>query len=378
MLTYQDLAEVAAAPGKLFALSKRGRLYAVSADRSFQEGNVPSRAYWKRLASRDPGVDYVELQPNVRLGWGEKWTSISVGSNHLLALTNKGRTFSLPLNPAANSHRQLGTRQTFPVPATMAEAVRDGPTLPPASDPRFETKLTEIPALSGIRIAQIAASDRSSFVRTADGKVLGFGANDYGQIGLGNRTTVATIPTPVEIAARLTRLVLASRARTSRPVVRRHSSLSSARTATRSSSTSSRAVTARMERSEPACGPRLATSPPRSRRELAVRAFYITDDSLSGLQEYSEATQELVPLQITSISVSPSMNTHAFAVLDTLQSADPKGKKQNMFGKDVLVWGGNSKSFWRLGGAPVADPQSTTSSAPVSDPRSRRRRISQV
>lgn len=68
----------------------------------------------------------------------------------------------------------------------------------------------------------------------------------------------------------------------------------------------------------------------------------VTDSSLSGLQEYSEEAQALVPLQITSVSVSPSMNTHAFAVLDTLQSADPKGKKQNMFGKDVLVWGGNS------------------------------------
>lgn len=194
------MSELAAGPGKLFALSKRGRLYVVSADRSFQEAHVPSRAYWRRLASRAPGVDYVELQSNVRLGWGEKWTSIAVGTNHLLALTNKGRTFSLPLNPAANTHRQLGTRQTFPAPSSMAMAVIDGPQLPPASDPRFETKLTEIPALSGIQVAQIAASDRSSFVRTTDGKVLGFGANDYGQIGLGNRTTVSTVPTPVEIA----------------------------------------------------------------------------------------------------------------------------------------------------------------------------------
>lgn len=48
-----------------------------------------------------------------------------------------------------------------------------------------------------------------------------------------------------------------------------------------------------------------------------------------------------MPLQITSVSVSPSMNTHAIAVMDTLQSADPKGKKNDMFGKDVLVWGGN-------------------------------------
>ena len=40
--------------------------------------------------------------------------------------------------------------------------------------------LFEIPALSGIRISQIAAGSRTSFVRTSDGRVLGWGANEFG------------------------------------------------------------------------------------------------------------------------------------------------------------------------------------------------------
>lgn len=195
----KKLRTLAAAPGKLFGLSKSGRLYVVSADRSFQDGEKQSRGYWKKLTTRDPLVDFVELQTTSKLQWGEKWVDLSVGRHHLLAVTNQGRTFSLPLSPSANTHRQLGTKQTFTVPDTPTEALATGPALPPDSDPRFSTQLTEIPALSGIKIAQVAAGDRSSFVRTTEGRVLGFGANDNGQIGLGNNMTVATIPTPVEI-----------------------------------------------------------------------------------------------------------------------------------------------------------------------------------
>jgi hypothetical protein len=40
--------------------------------------------------------------------------------------------------------------------------------------------LFEIPALNGIRISQIATGSRTSFVRTSDGRVLGWGANEFG------------------------------------------------------------------------------------------------------------------------------------------------------------------------------------------------------
>jgi len=40
--------------------------------------------------------------------------------------------------------------------------------------------LFEIPALNGVRISQIATGSRTSFARTSDGRVLGWGANEFG------------------------------------------------------------------------------------------------------------------------------------------------------------------------------------------------------
>jgi hypothetical protein len=55
----------------------------------------------------------------------------------------------------------------------------------------------------------------------------------------------------------------------------------------------------------------------------------------------SEKEQGMIPLAVTSLSIAPSPATHVFAVLDTLRSADPRLVSKGLFGKDVLVWGGN-------------------------------------
>jgi len=47
---------------------------------------------------------------------------------------------------------------------------------------KFSDKFFEVPALRGINAVQIAACARSSFVRTDTGRVLGWGANDYGYV----------------------------------------------------------------------------------------------------------------------------------------------------------------------------------------------------
>ena len=49
-----------------------------------------------------------------------------------------------------------------------------------AKDLRGCNLLFEIPALNGIRISQIATGSRTSFARTSDGRVLGWGANEFG------------------------------------------------------------------------------------------------------------------------------------------------------------------------------------------------------
>lgn len=133
-----------------------------------------------------------------------RFDSVSIGNHHLLALTSAGRTFAHPLSHGANSHGQLGMRHmefaTGGVSRTIdlvPDAVRDpyalsGPrgrapsprqSIPNVTEPKdLEgcNVLFEIPALNGIRISQIATGSRTSFARTSDGRVLGWGANEFG------------------------------------------------------------------------------------------------------------------------------------------------------------------------------------------------------
>lgn len=186
-------------------MSKNGSLYVVSASKAFQDRDQyrAEKSWWNWIFGTDAGVDFVELQADGGLKRGEKWTGVSAGSHHVLAVTNKGRTFSLPLSPAGNSHRQLGTRQVFetpfPVASSSAAAAVLSSSLPPESDVRFETKLTEIASLKGLEVAQVASSDRTSLARTPTGRVLGWGANESGQIGLGSNAAVEMITVPVEV-----------------------------------------------------------------------------------------------------------------------------------------------------------------------------------
>ena len=135
-----------------------------------------------------------------------RFVSISVGEHHLLALTSTGRTFAHPLSHKANSYGQLGVRHLEFTTDGVSHAVdlvpnvvRDpyalasprGRAPPPRQiipnvvDPKdLEgcNVLFEIPALNEIRISQVATGSRTSFARTPDGRVLGWGANEFGSV----------------------------------------------------------------------------------------------------------------------------------------------------------------------------------------------------
>jgi alpha-tubulin suppressor-like RCC1 family protein len=145
--------------------------------------------------------------------------SIAAGRDHLLALTSSGRTFVHPISKDANTHGQLGFRKfDIPDPSSPTSASRLHVELTPraVADPyaknsryarespsgssaaaallpvsenlinlddtnlKFSDRFFEVPALRGVHVTQIAAGSRSSFVRTDMGRVLGWGANDYG------------------------------------------------------------------------------------------------------------------------------------------------------------------------------------------------------
>ncbi|KAL7422857.1 hypothetical protein Q5752_002153 [Cryptotrichosporon argae] len=326
----KKLASLAPGPSKLYGISKDGRIYAVSADRAFQTQIKHARSWWS-FFSTDPGVDYVELAAS--LHYGERWAGIAAGRHHLLAVTNRGRTFSLPLSTAANTHRQLGTREVFTSSVTETEPERPSTSgLPAESDIRFATTLTEVPALAGIAIAQVAASERTSFVRTAGGRVLGFGANDYGQIGLGAAATVDTVPTPVE--------VVLARAYPGGTTVR-CTNVAAGGTTTLFT----------VERTPPgradtfidllACGNGISGALGNGLWSSAAGSPTRVK-TVSGLQEYSEKAKAFLPLPVHAVSISPAPLGHVFAVLDTVSHADQDGVKRGIYGKDVMVWGGNA------------------------------------
>jgi alpha-tubulin suppressor-like RCC1 family protein len=141
-----------------------------------------------------------------------RFVSIEAGNDHLLAVTSKNRAFAHPVNKNANAYGQLGFRK-FEIPnpsddksksrslevelvprsiadpyAKSSRSSRPSPTPTMSrnldgvedSNIRFCPHLFEIPVLRDVDIAQIAAGGRTSFARTTTGRVLGWGANEYG------------------------------------------------------------------------------------------------------------------------------------------------------------------------------------------------------
>ena len=135
----------------------------------------------------------------------------------MLALTSKGRVYAHPVNKKANHYGQLGFRK-FSIPDPSAAITKGNSHLhvelipKSLADPfinssravratstafasdnlsniddkgvRFCSHLFEIPVLRGVEAAEVAAGGRSSFVRTSNGRVLGWGANEYGLVSL--------------------------------------------------------------------------------------------------------------------------------------------------------------------------------------------------
>lgn len=219
-----------ASPARVFALSSSGRVYTLSSSLNESTGKKPSGSSWNPLSwgsNEDLNEDYVELKTDQKLTRGEKSVnldliskvsltifsrviSISAGNEHLLALTSSGRTFAHPISKDANTHGQLGMRKiSLPsssssdrlsvdlIPKAVtdpyansartqrikAESGKEEAVLPELqkTNIHFCDRLFEIPSLKGINVVQAVAGARSSYVRTAgEGRVLAWGANEYG------------------------------------------------------------------------------------------------------------------------------------------------------------------------------------------------------
>ncbi|TFY78019.1 hypothetical protein EWM64_g5994 [Hericium alpestre] len=353
---------------RVFALSASGNIYVLSSKEGKQKlpagtPTLASSPWWGTgwMWGEDVGVDFTEIVPANKLAWGEKFVLISAGKDHLLALTSSGRTFAHPINKNANTHGQLGFRKfDIPDPTTPIHARRlhvqlvpnsvadpyaksnrfaRGPSssssmtailavsenLTPVDDKniRFCDKLFEVPALRGVRVYQIAAGGRSSFVRTDTGRVLGWGANDRGQIGLGGNVVLDTISIPTE-------------------VVLWRSTPGGMNTKCIDLNVGGDLAFFTVERTDGLSNPiidvlscgngqfgGLGNALFTSAQGVPVRT-----KAVSGLEEFSEKSQSLQPITPQAISISP--DGHVLLTLDTLSRSGPGAG-----GRDVVVWGTN-------------------------------------
>ncbi|EMD38580.1 hypothetical protein CERSUDRAFT_113764 [Gelatoporia subvermispora B] len=359
----KDIVRIQVTPTRVFALSKSGGIYVISSSASEQswskaEQKTPGTSWWGTgwFAGDNSDVDLLEIVPNEKLSKGEKFVAIAAGSDHLLALTSSGRTFAHAASLNANSYGQLGFRK-LDVPAhdapngassrvsleltpkaiadpyskstpairrrVVETDVREDTPKPDDRTIRFSDKLFEVPALRGIQVDRIAAGSRSSFAKTTSGRVLGWGANEFGQLGLGTSTTLDTVVVPTEI---ILWRATPSRMQTKCTDIFAGGDL----------------TFFQVERVDGSSMPYVdVLSCGNGQFGGLGNALYsnaqgtpVRTKNVSGLLEYSEKTKNLQPIEPHHISISPT--GHVLLTLDTLFQAGPGAG-----GRDVLAWGAN-------------------------------------
>ncbi|CAO1617731.1 unnamed protein product [Sympodiomycopsis kandeliae] len=396
-LTGKNIVKVAANDDKVYALGKNGDLYIISAIQQLQARPPGSSSGWSAnpltLFGTFAGseIDYakVKLAPSSSLARGDKLAHIAAGNSHLVALSAKGRTFTLPINEQGNAFGQLGFRRVLlnapatadsksglvetileprmlaqlenpqsppnvttvpvsrlpppstesgrtsvpqppPAATTTEPAPAPAPLTEPSSSIRYCTTLSELPSLKQVSIAEIAVGHEHNLARTDDGRVLAWGRHTHGQLGLGANFSLECVPVPSEV------------------VVSRFFSNASRDvkcTGLAAGGDNSFFITERSEINRIGTGRSVdVLSAGKGQWGTLGNGMWsqVKPDpsrvkTVSGLMEFSELSNLIHPVPIHSISVGKP--GHVALVLDTV---DDPTKSSTTFGRDVMVFGHNA------------------------------------
>ena len=339
-LTGMDIQRVQLSGGKVYALSRSGHVYVFSQAREHQQ---PVKSSW--LSS---SIDVVKLSAD------EKLVDIVAGDHHVLGLSRQGRVYSIPADDLANEYGQLGystvqlglnestrayeaqlepavVRRKRAATLSMSSASEPAPTRPP-TDIRYATSWRLIPSLGESRFAEIAAGSAHSAVRTEDGRVLSWGQNSNGQLGLGAHVTFETIAVPREVEFPLS-------------VVGRHAKC------TKIAAGGANTFFVMHSRGAPVASEKGPIKADERVDVLAVGAgqrgtlgngqrnqscgIPVRVKVVSGMQEYSEAHRGMRPIDVHAITVGDS--GQCALVMEAPSVGDQTRR-------DVYVWGNNSAS----------------------------------
>ncbi|KAL6233958.1 hypothetical protein BDW75DRAFT_231513 [Aspergillus navahoensis] len=322
-LTGKNLISLSMSHDRIVALSSDGKVYSLPVSQHDQlSGKRTEERSWVPFSSGKSSMSYRLIQPSLKLG--EKIVAISGGLEHVLLLTSSGRVFSA-----------VASTENFPSFGQLGVPGLTWATRPPGPvDAPHEVKTP-----NGAKVTQIATGDYHSLLLTKDGDVFGFGDNSFGQLGTGFDPTSPFLdkPTPVLIkslyrdGSRLPRATgVAAGGANSFFTVDVH----------QAGPTQDLKAAGRVTFDIWTCG-RGIWGALGNGKWTHLQDHPTKLKALSGLVEYDEVTQGLLPIRLNDISVG---TTHVAAVLDNqthLNRSTSSLEGTDDAGLDVVWWGGN-------------------------------------
>lgn len=347
----KDIVKLAISQDRILALSKGGSVYSLPVARSDQlagsksDGGSSWFSFWSSPGS---SINYRQIQP-ANLGWGEKIIDVQSGLEHALLLTSSGRVFS-----AASSSESYPSKGQLGIPGLTWLTRPKGPVDQPH----------EIAGLTGFKAEKIAAGDYHSLVLDKAGRVFAFGDNSVGQLGFPSDGEAPTIDTPsllpfnklykgTGLVPKVTSIAAGGRnSFFTVDAARGNNQIPTVETVVAPARAMGKVVADTWATGEGIYGC-LGTG-----RWTHISNGLHKIKSLSGLFEWDEKAEEVIPIRLARLSVG---STHTAAVMDNVTYVNASGKtneNDTNWGADIVWWGGNE--FYQLGNG-----KRTNANAPI-------------
>ncbi|KAI1659486.1 RCC1/BLIP-II [Daldinia decipiens] len=324
----KDLVKIEISRDRIIALGKNGTVYSVPVARADQtSGEKSHQTSWFSFWSSPETVNYRQLKPK-NLSWGESIVDIASGLEHTLLLTSKGRVFS-----AASSTSDFPSKGQMGIPGLTWATRPKGP----YDEPH------EILSLKGFKIGKVAAGDYHSLALNDDGHVFVFGDNTSGQLGFEVEPQFPFIDAPIPLP--FTKIYSGSGQQprvTSIAAGGANSffTVDAKRVAGQREDANSIKDIGRVTADTWACGSGIWGSLGTGKwTHVSLGPSKIK--SLSGIFEWDEKTDSVVPIRLARLSAG---STHVAAVMDNVTSVDASdisSYNDTNWGADVMFWGGN-------------------------------------
>ena len=327
-LTGKNLKSIILSRDRVIALSSNGKVYSIPAAKSDQQsGPKPSESSWIPFLGSTSPISYRNLQPQ-NASFTERISAIAGGLEHVLLLTSSGRLFS-----AASGSEDFPSRGQLGIPGLTWLTRPQG---------RYD-QCHEITTLRGFEITKIAAGDFHSLAVDKEGRVFAFGDNTSGQLGFDYSSEAPTVDAPSLLpigklysGTSLTPKVTSVAAGGANSFF----TVDATRLASPGEDASSARGLGRVTADVWASGQGIFGGLGNG-RWTHIQGTPAKIKALSGLFEYDEKRNTVIPIRMLNISVG---NKHASAVMDNvthLGATEHSSENDTNWGADVLWWGGN-------------------------------------